>query len=281
MKTKQLNKAELKERLYSSRYVVPNAVTVGSMFCGFLTIIYASTARFERAAIAILIAIILDGLDGRVARKLNATSRFGVEFDSFADLISFGVAPALLMYYWCFQQKADEFGVFIGFVYVVCAASRLARFNISSENLDSFTGLPSPASAGMVVAIVFASPVVVQDLLLVTFGSLILLLLGYLMISKVEYLSIKRLKIKTMPNYARLALASLIALIWYAPRIGFLILAGGYVFGCLAHNLWRSAKLQFGATTGSVTSNNFTGSDNSNKNKDNFATNEEDEKFYQ
>ena len=90
-------KPELRERLYRRRYIVPNAVTFGNLFCGFLTIIYATSGRYEKAVAAIAIAFLLDGLDGRVARQLNATSKFGVEFDSFADLVSFGVAPAILM----------------------------------------------------------------------------------------------------------------------------------------------------------------------------------------
>ncbi|MCB0337672.1 MAG: CDP-alcohol phosphatidyltransferase family protein, partial [Bdellovibrionales bacterium] len=104
MRTKsKITKLELKDRLYKRRFLAPNLVTVGSLFCGLLTIIYASSGRFEKAVIAVVIAMVLDGMDGRVARRLNATSRFGVEFDSLVDLVSFGVAPAIVMYHWCFQ----------------------------------------------------------------------------------------------------------------------------------------------------------------------------------
>ena len=126
------SREELKELVYRRRYIVPNLVTVGNMFCGFLAIMYGSSGRYKQAVFCIFLAIILDGLDGRVARRLNATSKFGVEFDSFSDLISFGIAPAVMLYHWAFHPVADEFGVFVAFIYVLCAVSRLARFNISS-----------------------------------------------------------------------------------------------------------------------------------------------------
>ena len=151
--TAKLTRLELKQRIYRRRYLVPNAVTLANLFCGFLAIIYASSFRFEKAVIAIVLAILLDGLDGRVARRLNATSKFGLEFDSFSDLVSFGVAPAMLIYHWAFQQQADEWGVFVTFVYAICAASRLARFNIAPENLKGFTGLPTPGAAAVVAAL--------------------------------------------------------------------------------------------------------------------------------
>ena len=150
----------LKERWYRRRFLVPNAVTLANMFCGFLAIVYASNGRYEKAALAIGIAILLDGLDGRVARKLNATSPFGVEFDSFSDLISFGLAPAILIYFWAFASGANEFGVIVTFPYCVAAATRLARFNISPPNLKSFVGLPTPGAAALAAAVVNFAPTV-------------------------------------------------------------------------------------------------------------------------
>lgn len=225
---RKLLRAELKERLYRRRFLVPNAVTLGSMFCGFLTTIYAASGRFEKAAIAIAFAILLDGLDGRVARRLNATSRFGIEFDSFADLVSFGVAPASLMYNWCFRQTADEFGVFITFIYIICAASRLARFNINDANLKAFTGLPTPGAAGAVAALVNFAPVIEPSNLLIVFGTALMLLLSYLMVSRVEFFSVKLLTISGMRIVARVALGGLIALLWYNSKVGLLVLAWTY-----------------------------------------------------
>jgi len=226
---KKVSKAELRARIFRQRYLIPNAVTLGNMFCGFLTIIYASSDRFEKAVIAIAVAILLDGMDGRVARKLNATSRFGVEFDSFSDLISFGVAPAMLIYHWCFRVQADEFGVFISFVYALCAASRLARFNISDPDLKSFTGLPTPGAAAVLAAIVNFQPKISPTLSVITFGAGIMLCLSFLMVSKIEFMSVKELKVGKVRFWARLAMGCGIALVWYNPNVGFLILSFGYL----------------------------------------------------
>jgi CDP-diacylglycerol--serine O-phosphatidyltransferase len=229
MPDRRLNRQDLREILYRRRYAVPNAVTVGNMFCGFLAIMYASSGRFEKAVVAILIAILLDGLDGRVARRLNATSKFGIEFDSFSDVVSFGLAPAVLMYHWAFQSLADEFGVVVTFFYALCAASRLARFNISAENLKSFTGLPTPGAAVFVVSVVFADPYAQQSYLIVGVGTAVMLAIGYLMVSTVEFFSIKQFKLAGVRTRGRILMALLIALTWYSSKLGLLLLAAAYV----------------------------------------------------
>lgn len=229
MVEKRLSRQELKELLYRRRYAIPNAVTVGNMFCGFLAILYASSGRFEKAVIAILIAILLDGLDGRVARKLNATSKFGIEFDSFSDVVSFGIAPAVLMYHWAFHALADEFGVAMTFFYALCAASRLARFNISDENLKSFTGLPTPGAAVFIVGIVNTQLFPQPSYLLVAIGTIAMLSIGYLMVSTVEFFSIKQFKISKFRLKGRLFLGLLIALTWYNSTMGLLVISAAYV----------------------------------------------------
>lgn len=239
---KSMKREELRGRLYQRRYLVPNAVTVGNMFCGFLTIIYAASGRLDKAALAIGFAILLDGLDGRVARRLNATSKFGVEFDSFADLVSFGVAPAALIYYWCFQKGADEFGVFVTFIYVICAASRLARFNITASNLKSFTGLPSPGAAGTLAALVNFHPTVEPTTTVLSFATIFTLYVAYLMVSTVEYFSIKQLKINTLHLGARIAIAAMIALIWYSNRVGFLVLTTVYALSGPVMNVLKLTR---------------------------------------
>jgi len=228
MEKRGLRSVELRDRFYRRRYLVPNAVTLGNMFCGFLAIIYATSNRLENAALAIGLAILLDGVDGRVARKLKATSKFGVEFDSFSDLVSFGVAPAIVMYNWCFRVPADEWGVFVTFVYALCAAGRLARFNISDPNLKAFTGLPTPGAAGVVAAIVHSMPLVPPGYLSTIFGTTVMFFLSYLMVSKVEFFSVKTINLARIHPMAFIALGMLIALIWYSTRIGFLVLASGY-----------------------------------------------------
>jgi CDP-diacylglycerol--serine O-phosphatidyltransferase len=223
-----INKEEIKEHLHRGRFLLPNIVTVGNLFCGLLTIIYASSGRFEKACVAVLIAILLDGLDGRVARRFNATSKFGVEFDSFSDLVSFGLAPALLVYFWTFKALADEFGVFICFVYIIAAASRLARFNISAENLSNFEGCPTPAAAAMVVAVVNYDLRLQTNLVSVTLGTFIMLALAYIMVSKIEFFSIKKLKLKNTNTFTRILLGSTVALTWYKPSIALLLITSCY-----------------------------------------------------
>ncbi|MGI6524752.1 MAG: CDP-diacylglycerol--serine O-phosphatidyltransferase [Bdellovibrionota bacterium] len=237
----RLARSEMREMLYHGRYVLPNAVTVGNMFFGFLAIIYATSGRFDKATLAIIAAIIFDGFDGRVARRFNATSRFGLEFDSLADLVSFGVAPAILMYQWCFQKMADEFGVLVCFIYCVGAASRLARFNVTETNLRAFEGLPSPAAAGIVAAVVFATPGFIPDARWhVMACATLMVLVGYLMVSRIEYFSIKQLKVRQMPTFVLLAVAAVIGVIWYEPRILALIIFGGYCLSGLVGVLFKA-----------------------------------------
>ncbi len=228
IKKRRKDRLALREALYRRRFLVPNAVTLANMFCGFLAIIYAGSYRFEKAAIAIGFAILLDGLDGRVARRLNATSKFGVEFDSFSDLVSFGIAPALLVYHWAFKISADEFGVFACFIFALCAASRLARFNISVENLKSFEGMPTPGAAGFVAAMVHFAPHIENGMVMVAVATGVMLCLAFLMVSKVEFLSVKALRVSKMHFVWRIFLGALIAFIWYNPSVGFLCLASIY-----------------------------------------------------
>lgn len=235
----RLTKLEFKERLYRRRYLLPNSVTLGSMFCGFLSIIYSSSGRFEKAAVAIGIAIILDGLDGRVARRFNATSRFGVEFDSFSDLVSFGVAPAILMYNWCFRLPADEFGVLISFVFALCAASRLARFNLADENLAHFTGLPTPGAAAVVAATVNYAAYPQATVFMIAASTALMLSLSYLMVSRYEFVSIKKVKVAKMRLFLRVMIGAAIALIWYRFDIGFLLLSLGYLVSTPAWKIGR------------------------------------------
>lgn len=241
MTERKITRQELRDILYRRRYAVPNAVTIGNMFCGFLAIMYSSSGRFDKAVIAVLIAILLDGLDGRVARRLNATSKFGIEFDSFSDVVSFGIAPAVMMYHWAFHLRADEFGVAVTFFYALCAASRLARFNISAENLKSFTGLPTPGAAVFVVSVINAAPYAQDSLLMAIVGTVVMLSMGYLMVSTIEFFSIKQFKLAGVKLKGRLFIGSLIALTWYSPPTGLLALAFLYAasgpFGCVKDSL--------------------------------------------
>lgn len=144
-------------------YLLPNLFTSGGLFAGFFAIIAASQGRYEAACIAIFVAAILDGVDGRVARMTNTQSEFGVQYDSLADLVSFGMAPALVMYYWALSSfrldgvTAGKIGWLAAFLYAGCAALRLARFNSQVAQVDKrwFIGLASPAAAGLMASFVW------------------------------------------------------------------------------------------------------------------------------
>ncbi len=181
-------------------YLLPNLLTTGAMFCGFYAIVAAMHGKFESASIAVFIAMVLDGLDGRVARMTNTQSEFGAQYDSMSDLISFGVAPGLVIYQWALMHLQSygaawgKAGWLAAFIYVACAALRLARFNVQIGKVDKrfFVGLPSPASAALVVGMVW----VFHDLDVlgknVQIPALILTLsAGLLMVSNVSFYSFK------------------------------------------------------------------------------------------
>jgi CDP-diacylglycerol--serine O-phosphatidyltransferase len=136
-------------------YLLPNAFTTAALFCGFYAIVMAMNQRFEHACWAVFIAMILDGLDGRVARLTNTQSEFGAQYDSLSDMVSFGAAPALVIYEWSLRGLG-RWGWIAAFVYCAGAALRLARFNTNIEVVDKrfFQGLPSPAAAGVVVGFI-------------------------------------------------------------------------------------------------------------------------------
>ena len=137
-------------------YLLPNLFTTAALFAGFYAVIAAMRGDFESAPIAILFALVFDGLDGRVARLTNTSSKFGAEYDSLSDMVSFGVAPALVMYSWALGGLG-KFGWSAAFIYVACAALRLARFNTQIDTADKnyFTGLASPAAACVLVSAVW------------------------------------------------------------------------------------------------------------------------------
>jgi CDP-diacylglycerol--serine O-phosphatidyltransferase len=213
---------ELKSSPRKGIYLLPNLLTTGAMFCGFYAIVAAMQGKFEAASIAVFIAMILDGLDGRVARMTNTQSEFGAQYDSLADLISFGVAPGLVMYQWALVHL-QSFGVAWGkagwlaaFVYVACAALRLARFNVQVGKVDKrfFVGLPSPAAAALVVGMVW----VFNDLAMtgrnLQMPALFLTLAaGLLMVSNVSFYSFKDLDLRNrVPFMAVLAVLLVFAL---------------------------------------------------------------------
>ncbi|HCJ51615.1 MAG: CDP-diacylglycerol--serine O-phosphatidyltransferase [Gallionellales bacterium CG_4_10_14_3_um_filter_54_96] len=137
-------------------YLLPNLFTTGALFAGFYAIVQAMNGKFEPAAVAIFVAMVLDGLDGRVARMTHTQSEFGAEYDSLSDMVSFGVAPSLVMYEWALRGMG-KWGWFAAFIYCVATALRLARFNTNIDVVDKnyFQGLPSPAAAALVAGFVW------------------------------------------------------------------------------------------------------------------------------
>lgn len=194
------NPKEVRKKMGKGIYLLPNMFTTGALFAGFYAIIAAMNGRFEIAAIAIFLAGLLDGLDGRVARLTNTQSAFGAEYDSLSDMVSFGVAPALVMYLWSLVYLRDV-SVFMGklgwlaaFIYATSAALRLARFNTQIGVADKryFQGLASPAAAGVVMGAVWVCEsydIIGQD---VVYAALVLTIAaGILMVSRFSYYSFK------------------------------------------------------------------------------------------
>lgn len=174
-------------------YLLPNLFTTGALFCGFYAIVQAMNGRFSDAAVAIFFAMVLDSLDGRVARMTNTQSAFGAEYDSLSDMVSFGAAPALVAYEWALKGM-DKLGWVAAFVYVAGAALRLARFNTNIGIVDKrwFQGIPSPAAAAMVAGFVWVmddSKVNGADLN--WFMWCITLYAGFTMVSDVPFYSFK------------------------------------------------------------------------------------------
>src|SRR3981081_4725547 len=138
-------------------YLLPNLFTTAALFAGFYAIVQAMNLRFDQAAVAIFVAMVFDALDGRVARLTRTQSEFGAEYDSLSDMVSFGAAPALVIYEWSLKGMG-RLGWVAAFIYCACAALRLARFNTNIDVVDKryFQGLPSPAAAGLVAGLVWA-----------------------------------------------------------------------------------------------------------------------------
>ena len=181
-------------------YLLPNLFTTGGLFAGFFAIIAASQGRFEAACVAIFIAAILDGVDGRVARLTNTQSEFGVQYDSLADLVSFGMAPALVMYYWALSAlkldgvTAGKIGWLTAFLYAACAALRLARFNSQVAQVDKrwFIGLASPAAAAVMSSFVWTCVDLGFDGAQLRYPAIaVTVVAALLMVSRVRYTSFK------------------------------------------------------------------------------------------
>lgn len=224
-------------------YLLPNLLTTAALFSGFYAIVQAMNQNFEYAAMAIFLAMLFDGLDGRVARLTRTQSAFGAEYDSLSDMVSFGAAPALIVYEWAFRDMG-KWGWIAAFVYCAGTALRLARFNTNMEVVDKryFQGLPSPAAAALVAGFIW----IVQDIGLtgeevrwVAFA--LTLFAGMTMVSTLHYWSGKDINLRrSIPFMAVPAIVLAYALVWsYPPGVLFALFlcyaCSGYVtalWGC-------------------------------------------------
>ena len=256
-------------------YFLPNLMTAGNLFCGFVAIIKCIQARlitdggeyaalhpslswiglYTQAVWLILAAVVFDSLDGRLARMGGRTSLFGAEFDSLADVVSFGMAPALMVFFLILAPREEyqwfrEFGWFIAFVYLLCGAVRLARFNVitnpllhraETESSKDFLGLPIPAAAGTVATLVLlllnmsANARELRQLTLTL--PLLLILVSFLMVSTVRYPSFKQVNWETKTRFRSfVGILIVVALVWRLREIAFFFLFLAYIFyGLFAH----------------------------------------------
>lgn len=230
-------------------YILPNAITLAALFSGFYGIVMAMNGRFEVACIAIFCAAILDSLDGRVARMTNAQSAFGEQMDSLSDMVSFGAAPALIVYIWALKDMGKA-GWIPAFVYIAGAALRLARFNVNIGVVDKrfFQGLPSPAAAALVIGLVwvmddagFRGVSHIEWLSWVAFG--VTLYAGLSMVTNAPFYSFKVVGNKrTVPFIVLVVIALGIALIALdPPRVLFAIFCAYGISGYGVY-IWRRMK---------------------------------------
>jgi len=225
-----MNETDPPQKRRRGIYLLPNLFTTAALFAGFYGILAAINGHFEPAAIAIFIAMVLDGLDGRVARLTNTQSAFGAEYDSLSDMVAFGLAPALVMYLWALQGLG-KLGWFAAFVYTAGAALRLARFNTQIGIADKrfFQGLPSPSAAAIVVGGVWVGNYyVLAGAELAWAAALLTTLAGLLMVSNFRYHSFKQIDFRGKVPFIFLVLIMLVfaVVLWHPPLVLFLLALG-------------------------------------------------------
>ena len=257
----------LARRLRKGIYIVPNSITLAALFCGFYAIVMAINGRFDFATSGIFAAMVLDGMDGRAARMMHAQSAFGEQMDSLCDMVSFGVAPALVAYEWALRPLG-RWGWIAAFVYCACAALRLARFNVNTAVVDKryFQGLPSPAAAALVGGFIWLTsamllahkdvpifrslfgllvhaPLERGDLSWTLFA--ITLLAGLTMVTNIPYYSFKDLGgRRSMPFVMLVLVALLLAVISIEPATLLFLLFVGYALSGYLIYAWRKATGQ-------------------------------------
>lgn len=238
-----------RESLRKGVYILPNLFTTGSLFAGFYGIVATMNGNYYIAAWFILISSVFDGLDGKIARLTGTTSKFGVEYDSLADVVAFGVAPGILMYAWALKPFG-KLGWLAAFLFVVCGALRLARFNVQVSTVESkrFVGLPIPAAASMVAACVLLFHHLGYSGTIRKASVLVLIyVLAFLMVSNFRYYSFKDPELVKRQPFGFLVLAIFILIVVVAqPEIMFFVLFFAYILsgplGYMIHLLRRRRR---------------------------------------
>jgi|UniRef100_A0A7C5ENI4 CDP-diacylglycerol--serine O-phosphatidyltransferase len=233
-------------RKFRGVYLLPNLITTASLFAGFFAIVAAIDGRFLAAAWAIFVSLILDGLDGRIARMTQSTSSFGVQYDSLTDLVAFGVAPGVLVYLWALKPF-KQFGWVAAFLYVVCGALRLARFNVQSGSMDPryFNGFPIPAAAMVIAtAIGFYYQIGEWAPQRQVFILVMIYVLSFLMVSNLKYFSFKKVELfKRHPFQTLVAAVLLFVAVATAPELmGFPLMLVYMLSGPLSTYMYMREK---------------------------------------
>jgi len=244
-------------------YILPTLFTIGTIFCGFYAVINAMKGEFDLAALALGFAVVCDGLDGRIARLTNSTSEFGVQMDSLADVITFGLAPAILAYVWGSKaiiptyppvaKHIQQIGWIVSFAFVICGAMRLARFNIQTTRPQSqnalaslkkdFVGLPIPAGAGLIAAIIHFDPAPISYWSVGALWNILVGFLSFLMISTIRYPSFKQIDLKSRKSHLNFyLLALMMALIYLYSQVVLLLIATVYASSGFVIKIFQLVK---------------------------------------
>ena len=242
-------------------YILPTLFTIGTIFCGFYAVINTMKGEFDLAAIALGFAVVCDGLDGRIARLTNSCSEFGVQMDSLADVITFGLAPAVLAYLWGaksivatvppYAKHVQQIGWIVCFAFVICGAMRLARFNIQTSkpqpptpsSKKSFVGMPIPAGAGLIAAVVHFTPEPITQWPIGALWNILVGFLAFLMISTIRYPSFKHIDMRSRKSYVSFyLLALMVALIYLYSQVVLLILATVYATSGFLMKIYQMVK---------------------------------------
>ena len=244
MPRKPLINSEIRRR---GIYLLPNLFTTAALFAGFYAIVQAMNQRYENSAVAIVVAMVLDGLDGRVARLTHTQSEFGAEYDSLSDMVCFGAAPALIMYEWALKDLG-RFGWIAAFVYCAGAALRLARFNTNIEVVDKrfFQGLPSPAAAALIAGFLWIAsdnkiPVSAYGIPWV--AAFVTLYTGITMVTNIPFYSFKDINLRRSVPFAVILLVVLaFVLVSTDPPLVLFLLFVGYGVSGYVYWLWQRRR---------------------------------------